>query len=60
MHTLCVLLHFRGSNLKVPHLKCLYCFDFFFLSQVNVVIIIKLSPYKIIIITNTCTTHLNP
>jgi len=60
-YTFYVLLHFKGSNLKVPHLKCLYCFDlFFFLSEVNVVRIITLSPFKIIIIKNTCTVHLNP
>ncbi len=61
MHTLCVLLHFRGSNLKVLHLKHLYCIDLFFLSftSICVIRIIKLSPFKIIVIKNTCTIHLN-
>jgi hypothetical protein len=53
-HPLCTIT-LQRLNLKVHHLKCLYFFFFFFSPQVNVVRIIKLSPFKIIIITNTCT-----
>jgi hypothetical protein len=55
-HPLCIAT-FRGSNLKVSYLKRLYCIDFIYLSFTSyyVVRIIKLCPFKIIIITNTCT-----
>jgi hypothetical protein len=60
-HPLCTVT-FQGVKLKSPsfEMSILFWFVLFFLSQVNVVRIIKLSPFKIIIITNRCTIHLNP
>jgi len=57
---LCIVA-FHGVKFKSPSFEMFICFDlFFFLSHVNVVRIIKLSPFKIIIIKNTCTKHFNP
>jgi hypothetical protein len=51
---LCIVT-FQGVKFKSPSFEM-----FIYFSQINVVIIIKLSPFKIIIIKNSCTIHLNP
>jgi hypothetical protein len=57
-HLLCIVT-FQGVKLKSPSFEMFILFFFSFISS-NVVRIIKLSPFKIIIIKNTCTIHLNP
>jgi hypothetical protein len=56
-HPLCTII-FQGFKFKrLLFFIVLICS--FFLSQVNVIRIIKLNPFQIIIITNTHTIHLN-
>jgi len=54
-----VYCYILGVKLKSPSFEMFIVLNFF-LSQVNVIRIIKLSPFKIIIIKNTSTMHLNP
>jgi hypothetical protein len=60
-HALCIVTFF-GGQIKKSFIWNVYIVLIFFcfLSQVSVIRIIKLRPFKIIIITNTCTIHLNP
>jgi hypothetical protein len=57
-----VYCYISGVKLKSLSFETLYCIDWFFFSFISIYVIriIKLNPFKIIIITNTCTIHLNP